>query len=169
MHYCVCYCFSVYFNFSLFQFAVFISFVKTQGDHRLYLVVQRLHACMCVYTQAVKFSIISNISSKNTCLLRPHPEGQELFSYVQCIDCLQDQYSASMFDSFPLVTRLTVRSLIEFFGHWFPKWVAERQSINVQVTWPSLGNVLYLDVVAYRKLTVYYSFSILHTRTHMLP
>lgn len=78
---------------------------------------------------------------------------------MYCIDCLNDQCTTSIFDLYPLVSRLTGCSLIEFFGHWLSKWEAERQSITVQVTWPSLGDVLYQDAFSSQRLTGNYTLS----------
>ena len=86
--------------------------------------------------------------------------------YMYYIDRLNDQCNTSIFDLYPLVSRLTGCSVIEFFGHWLSKWEAERQSITVQVTWPSLGDVLYQVAFAYRKLTGY-SLFYTHSHTHM--
>lgn len=85
--------------------------------------------------------------------------------YMYHIDCLKDQCNTSIFDLYPLLPRLTGRSLIEFFGHWFSKCRAERQSITVQVTWPSLEDVLYQAAFAHRKL-LFYTASFSHTQVH---
>lgn len=63
--------------------------------------------------------------------------------YVYSIDYHNNQCNTSIFDLYPLVSELSGCSLIEFFSHWLSKWEAGRQSITVQVTWPTFWDVLY--------------------------
>lgn len=108
---------------------------------------------MCACMQGEKLPIQLHVSSCNT---RPmNPKSTEL--YPVCVR----HWSFKGRDLYPLVSRLTGCSLIEFFGHWLSKLEAERQSITVQVTWPSFGRFC-----LQKTQMILHSLFRTHTHTH---